>query len=248
MPTRSINDFVNTMKGGMAMSSEFEVSFIFPNDDLKSVVQGALSGVHTLASDDIITMFCNEAQLPNVSSLTGQTNGVYMGEGQVNYSYGKLFTDVSLGWYCDKNMMPLKFLQEWHNYQFYYGSEDKTPIRENRLFNTSLTRQDLVSRVKYPDDYQAKIIIKKTERVKDVDTTVMQYTLLDAFPHSIDATPLSYGSSQLVNVSANFYYSKFLVDYAARDFKFKTAAPGAPILPPANTQEATFTNQSIFAA
>jgi len=234
VPTRSINDFVNTMKGGMAMSSEFEVSFIFPNDDLKSVVQGALSGVHTLASDDIITMFCNEAQLPNVSSLTGQTNGVYMGEGQVNYSYGKLFTDVSLGWYCDKNMMPLKFLQEWHNYQFYYGSGNKTPIRENRLFNTSLTRQDLVSRVRYPDEYQ--------------DRTVMKYTLLDAFPHSIDATPLSYGSSQLVNVSANFYYSKFLVDYAARDFKFKTAAPGAPILPPANTQEATFTNQSIFAA
>ena len=83
------------MKGGMAMSTEFEVSFEFPdigNPSLKSVVKGALGGIHTLATDDIITMFCNEAQLPNVSSLTGQTNGIFMGEGQVNYSYGKLFT------------------------------------------------------------------------------------------------------------------------------------------------------------
>ena len=220
----------------MAMSTEFEVSFEFPdigNPSLKNVVKGALSGIHTLATDDIITMFCNEAQLPNVSSLTGQTNGIYMGEGQVNYSYGKLFTDVSLGWYCDKNMMPLKFLQEWHNHQFYFGEGNKTPIRENLLFNTSLTRQDLVSRVRYPEEYQAKIIIKKTERLEGEDRDVMVYTLLDAFPHSIDATPLSYGSSQLVNVSANFYYSKFHIDYAARDFKFNTAAPGAPVLPPA---------------
>ena len=231
------------MKGGMAMSTEFEVSFEFPDDPkksnptLKSVVKGALSGVHTLETDDIITMFCNEAQLPNVSSLTGQTNGIFMGEGQVNYSYGKLFTDVSLGWYCDKNMMPLKFLQEWHNHQFYFGADNKTPIRENLLFNTSLTRQDLVSRVRYPEAYQAKIIIKKTERFEGKDRDVMVYTLLDAFPHSIDATPLSYGSSQLVNVSANFYYSKFHIDYAARDFNFKTAAPGAPILPPVKPED-----------
>ena len=228
------------MKGGMAMSTEFEVSFEFPdigNPSLKSVVKGALGGIHTLATDDIITMFCNEAQLPNVSSLTGQTNGIFMGEGQVNYSYGKLFTDVSLGWYCDKNMMPLKFLQEWHNHQFYFGADNKTPIRENLLFNTSLTRQDLVSRVRYPEEYQAKIIIKKTERLEGKDRDVMVYTLLDAFPHSIDATPLSYGSSQLVNVSANFYYSKFHIDYAARDFNFKTAAPGAPILPPVKPED-----------
>jgi hypothetical protein len=214
----------------MALSTQYEVKFKFPGEsaDLLKVLQGAVadstSGAFT--GDGLMVLLCNEAQLPNVSSLTGQTNGVYLGENQVNYAYGRLYTDISLGWMCDVNMTPLKFLQEWHNYIYSSGLTNSTAnpnrIGGNLVFETgqsnietanAITR-NLPTRVKFPSQYQATIQITKLDMGKSDDRKSMCYTLIDAFPHSIDATPLSYGGSQIVNVSASFYYSKYSVNYA----------------------------------
>jgi hypothetical protein len=203
----SISQFVNSVKEGMALSTQYEVTFLFQDDTTKSAVQKVIddSSSTTFSGDGLITTLCNEAQLPGVSSLTGQTNGLYLGEGQVNYSYGKLFTDISLGWHCDKYMVPLKFLQAWHDSQF---TENMVRIGQGE----AVTRSSFKNRVRYPKSYQANIIIKKDEIDQTGEFKSIVYTLLDAFPYSIDATPLSFGTSQLLNVSASFYYSKYVVD------------------------------------
>ena len=65
-----------------------------------------------------LTLFCEEASLPGMMANTGQTTGVYMGEGQVNYAHTKSFTDITLGWTCDANLLPLKFLNTWIDFIF----------------------------------------------------------------------------------------------------------------------------------
>ena len=53
------------------------------------------------------------------------------------------------------------------------------------------------------------------------------YILEYAYPYSIDAVPLSYGSSQIARVNVNFYYSRHTVSYG-------DAQPGQiriPVLP-----------------
>lgn len=212
----------------MALTTQYEVKFKFPgaSGDLKNRLQGAVadSTAGAFTGDGLMVLLCNEAQLPNVSSLTGQTNGVYLGENQVNYAYGRLYTDISLGWMCDVNMTPLKFLQEWHNYIYSSGLGNSPNGRTtgNLVFETGQSNietgvtvtRNLPTRVKFPSQYQANIQITKLDMGSGNDRKSMCYTLLDAFPHSIDATPLSYGSSQVVNVSASFYYSKYYVTYA----------------------------------
>jgi hypothetical protein len=195
----------------MSLTTMYEVTFDFSGatassqgntllKSLQSAVADSTAGAFN--GDGLITILCSEAQLPNVSSLTGQTNGLFLGEGQVNYAYGRLFTDVSLGWQCDKDMTPLRFLQTWHNYIYTY----------DMLQATIRTRGEVVDKVKYPEQYQASIkITKLTQGKKTEDLKPISFTLINAFPHSIDATPLSYGSSQIVNVSASFYYSKYFV-------------------------------------
>ena len=209
---RPISEFITKLNGGVALSTNYEVTFEFNNRELNERLKAAVtdSGVGSLTGNGLITMLCSEAQLPSVSSLTGQQQGLFLGESQVSYSYGKLYTDTSLGWICDKDMKPLKFLQEWHDQQFTYAM-----VRENARFSTTLVRSEVKNRMKFPEEYQGKIKIKKLEPEGVGDRPSMVYTLIDAFPYSIDATPLSYGTSQLITVSANFYYSKYFIDYGA---------------------------------
>lgn len=200
----------------MSLTTMYEVTFDFSGAEayegntLERALQGAVADrtSGSFSGNGLITLLCSEAQLPNVSSLTGQTNGLFLGEGQVNYAYGRLFTDVSLGWQCDKNMTPLRFLQTWHDYIYTFGM-----VSTSREEIKGKTRSQVVDKVKYPKQYQAKITITKLTQGKGTkDLEPISYTLIDAFPHSIDATPLSYGSSQIVNVSASFYYSKYFVN------------------------------------
>ena len=88
----------------MSLTTGFDVQFDFktPNrpfadvyykDELKNVVE----------------MFCDEAQLPNVQSAVGQINGRYLGEGSVSYPHTRIFTDVGMGFLLDANVTALKF-------------------------------------------------------------------------------------------------------------------------------------------
>ena len=60
-------------------------------------------------------MLCDEAQLPNVQSAVAQRSGRYFGEGPVSYPHTRIFTDLSLGFLMDAQMMPLKFFNSWYN-------------------------------------------------------------------------------------------------------------------------------------
>jgi len=102
----------------------------------------------------------------------------------------------------------MRFLQTWHDYIYIdYGNDFVGPsgtVNPTRRNNTQ---------VRYPEQYQATIKVTKLDLGDEPSLVV---TMVDAFPYSIDATPLSYGTSQLVNVSANFYFSKYFVEYAPK--------------------------------
>jgi hypothetical protein len=176
----------------------------------------------------ILKYFCDEAQLPNVSAATGQTTGRFLGEGQVNYPHTRVFTDFQLGWICDADMTPLKFLNLWYGtiFQEYAAANDEL-IKPDLNSGLTLSSQKDKSaqgnklqversvRLSYPDEYLANCTITKTEKGQNAPNSraSMTYTLLDVYPYSIDSVPLSYGTSQATKVTANFYYSKHTITY-----------------------------------
>lgn len=262
--SKSLSKFLNIVaaQGGMSYSNNFDVEFQFiTGGDLKN--NGAETNNTELVnrmkslgiafggsvpSDDedlsfdagsVLKVMCEEAQLPNTQAATGSYTGRRLGEGQVNYAHTKMYSDFQLGWMCDANMTPLKFLNAWYSYIFnefdYDGNEiygktgtnvgGSTPSSGLRKVNQSLSQIKTATgnlsnpersiRLKYPDQYQCNIQVTKSEKGKNSPNgrPSMMYTLLDCFPYAIDAVPLSYGASQVTKVTANFYYSKYTIVY-----------------------------------
>ena len=164
--------------------------------------------------EDIVHMMCDEAQLPNVQTATGQLNGRYVGESGVQYAHSRMFTDVGLGFLCDAELIPLKFFNWWYQWMF----NEEFVEGENELYSgMSSTPQprNRINRVRYLDEYAATVKIIKTEPdgVASNNRAPITYILENAYPYAIDAVPLSYGSSQLTRVNVNFYYSRHTVVY-----------------------------------
>lgn len=181
-------------KGGMSLTSGFDVEF-----DFKSNL-GFVEKYYTNTEHQLVTMLCDEAQLPNVQAGVAQVTGRYLGEGPIYYPHTRIYTDFSLGFMLDRDLTPLKFMNEWMEEIFgdYFGS-DGQPNKTNR-----------VNRIKYPDTYTCTLKISKTEPNPGSYNghTGGTYLLENCYPYSIDAVPLAYGSSQVTRLTCNFYYTR----------------------------------------
>lgn len=197
-------------------------------------IGGSISGSDAKAekpsdSTFILKTFCDEAQLPNIQAATGQLNGRFLGQNGVYYPHSKMYSDFQLSWMCDANMTPLKFLNIWYGWIFQEydssGNEIKIPYQSNKSLKDiksgagssggNSTLAETTIRLAYPDSFYSNIIVTKTEKGKNASNSraSISYTLVDAYPYSIDAVPLSYGASQVTKVTANFYYTRHAVTY-----------------------------------
>ena len=207
-------------RGGMSVSNQYDVQFVF-TEKVKQAIAGYVSNlgtVGTAANDDyILKYFCDEAQLPNVGTMTGQLTGRYTGMGTVAYAHTPVYTEFQLGWMCDANMTPLKFLTAWHNSIIGQGQGANTSrgetlekMKSKTSFVPGNSLNNRAIKISYPDDYCCSILVTKVEQGQTEDTRrpSITYYMERAFPMSIDAVPLSYGNSQLTKVTATFQYSR----------------------------------------
>ena len=183
--------------GGMSLANSFLVQIIGENG--------------TPDEDNIFEFLCDEAQLPNIQAATGTIEGRYTGEGQVNYPHTRVFTEVQLGFQCDANMTPLKYLNNW------YGTIFGEPPEENGqtldgISNTPLAA-NRTNRLQYPKEYCRTVKITKTE-IGPEDAPLrpsVSYLLERAWPFAIDAVPLQFGSTLLTKVTCQLYYTRHTI-------------------------------------
>jgi len=176
---------------GLAKSNLFTVWF-------EGLVIPKFEGADTKSSDPSkgpggrVLFLCDEASLPGAQSNTGSTIR-YAGAAPRYYPTNPIYTDTQLSFICDAKMTQLKFLNAWR--ELIYIKDDNGLEVGNRL--------------RYPNEYQCTMKVEKNERSasSDVGKSSITYSLYNAWPYAVDSTPLSYGSSQLVKVTANFYYS-----------------------------------------
>ena len=195
----SINNFLATMNanGGMSLANSFIVQIIGDNG--------------TPDEDNIFEFLCDEAQLPNIQAATGTIEGRYTGEGQVNYPHTRVFTEVQLGFQCDANMTPLKYLNNW------YGTIFGEPPEENgqTLDGISNTPRlaNRTNKLQLPKSYCRTVKITKTEIGPDSAPLrpSISYLLERAWPFAIDAVPLQFGSTLLTKVTCQLYYTRHTI-------------------------------------
>ena len=192
----------------MSLTTGFDVAFQFGS---KSTFP---SSVYKDSHEDLIQMLCDEAQLPNVQTATGQMSGRYLGESAVQYAHSRMFTDVGLGFLCDADLMPIKFFNHW--YSWIFGDAQKVTIDDyESVVKESSLPVERINRLKYPDEYTCSLYIMKTEpdNYAANGRIPITYILENAYPYAIDAVPLSYGASQITRVNVNFHYTRHTVVY-----------------------------------
>ena len=221
-----ISEFMTRIggKGGMSLTTGFDVQFDFNGNAFTSSRPYEAFYKEGGTDREVVHMLCDEAQLPNVQSATQNVNGRVLGEGSVAYPHTRIYTDISLGFLCDAQLTPLKFFTGW--YDFIFGEFDGTNQVEGGkeiAYDADLENARAiqpgskyrVNRLKYHDDYVCDLRIFKTEPngVASNGRVPITYILENAYPYSIDAVPLAYGTSQVTRVNVNFYYTRHSVRY-----------------------------------
>ena len=150
---------------------------------------------------DSLGILCHEAVLPASAYATSEVKDNFMGITQ-EFAHTRLFTDIDLSFYVDRDYRVINFFEAWMNYISGGGDEPLTAIPGYyRRFN-------------YPVNYKNKsgIYIKKFERdYSTADKKSITYQLINAFPKSMASIPVAYGDADLLKVSVTFNYDYYIV-------------------------------------
>ena len=174
--------------------------------------------------NESLLFMCDEAQLPNVNSATGTQNGVLTGIGSVDYPHTRIFTEIQLSFMLDANLSLLKFFNNWYSRIF------QDPIKNP---GDKLSPPNRATRLSYRSGYATTVRITKTEPGPEdgAQRKPITYVLENAWPYSIDAVPLQFGSSQITRLTVNFKYeSQHIIQRDIRNIPNMTEGQIATVL------------------
>jgi hypothetical protein len=171
----SISTFQSTM-GNLARPNLFKVH-IYTN------------GIKTPSVDfkQGLAIKCHTASIPGLDIASTDKDFSYR-----SYGYQKIYTDVSLSFYCSEEMRELQFLQDWM----------KKIIRPAD------------NRVGYYSDYIGNIDIIKLDRQQEKTMTTHIY---EAYPVNISSMDLGYGSNdEVMSVTSNFRFRYYTQEFGGK--------------------------------
>ncbi len=157
---------------------------------------------------ELISLNCTEASLPGSTFATNEITDDYTGVTE-RHAYRRQYDDRSdFTFQVDNsvdnalnspNYRVLLFFELWMEY---IADEQKS---------LGLEDPNYFYRVNFPSSYQAPyIILNKFE--KDYRGNYLQYKFLQAFPIAINSIPVSYESTQLLQCTVSFAYTRYVIN------------------------------------
>ena len=144
-----------------------------------------------------VGILCNEATIPTSTLATAEVKDNFMGVPQ-QFAHTRFYTDFSYSFYIDEDYTLLRIFEGWMDYISSGANADVN--QDHRAF---------YRRFRYPDSYKCNTMyINKFE--KNYKRT-LRYRFVNVFPKSIDPISISYGASDILKVSVNFTYDRYIV-------------------------------------
>jgi hypothetical protein len=186
--------------GDLSQTNYYMLSFSTLNSTLMSYIQSRVGFAEDTRNflSRKTGLLCSEASLPTSSFATGEVRDNFMGIPQ-EFAHTRLYTDIDFTFYVDSNYVNLKIFESWMDY-ISGGSEAEI----------SELNEDYYRRMRYPDTYKVQtMFISKFER--DFNSQI-DYQFINAFPKLVTAIPVSYGAADLLKVSVQFTYDRYIVN------------------------------------
>jgi len=213
----------------LAISSQFKVSL----DLVRRSASGNNLGLFeyltncgifndTTSTSQKYDFLCSSASLPgsnfNISEELGSRQGM-----TERFATRRIYNEFDLTFYIDDDYNTLRMFEEWMNFinPVYNESNGRYDGSEASQLGAYQER-NTYSRFRYPDDYRRKVSITKFERDflqnpndrnnKFKNMPLLTYHFIDTFPVNINAVPLSYAGSTVLQVTVVFTYLRHTIE------------------------------------
>ena len=213
----------------LAISSQFKVSLdlvrrsqVGDNVGLYEYLTNCGLFVDTNSTSQKYDFLCSQASLPgsnfNISEELGSRQGM-----TERFASRRIYNEFDLTFYIDNDYNVLRMFEEWMNYinPVYNESNGRYDGSEASQLNAYQER-NAYSRFRYPDDYRRMISITKFERdflqnPNDKNNTfknmpLLTYRFIDTFPVDLNAVPMSYDGSSILQVTVVFSYLRHTIE------------------------------------
>ena len=151
-----------------------------------------------------IEFLCTEASLPGTTLATHDVTADYMGVTE-KMAYRRIYDEsIDMTFYVDKKYNVIEFFDGWIDFISGVG---RNGVREDYKSTA------IGYRMSYPREYKSNIYVTKFE--KDLRDNQLQYTFVDAFPTSINSTPVTYAESDVMRYNVSFSYVRYVRERVA---------------------------------
>ena len=192
---KRISDFTSII-GNVAQTSHYQVFFDGLSGDLLAHLSA--KGVNRRFIGENAGLLCSTAMLPgsnlNTATITGNFTGV-----TEKFVHTRMFDQMSLQFYVDKEYKMIKFIEHWMEYITNGSGENKSEVGYHY-------------RMKYPREPRSGYKCDKTKIVKfDRDyKNQIEYTFFGMFPLGLSSTAVQYGTSDALKMSVTFNYERYI--------------------------------------
>jgi hypothetical protein len=188
---------VKPLLGNLSRSNYYQVQF----GGLSSGLLTALSvrGVDPFFVSNDSGLLCYQAQLPGSSlARTESTNFTGVTE---SFAHRKVYTPLSLEFYCDDRYRSLKFLEHWMEYA----------VSGNGF--SGYSDDNYTYRMQYPNDPATgyKCDSTKIYKFEANVNRILEYSFIGLYPINLSSTQVRYGvDNELTRVSCQFGYTRYI--------------------------------------
>lgn len=190
---------IRPLLGNLSRANYYQVQFGGLSTGLSNFLASRDVSRNFVGSD--VGLMCKSASLPG-SSLGTVESGNFHGVTE-NFVYQKIFTEISLSFYCDDEYRGLKFLEHWMEYAVSGGN-----IRSGAYASPQYNY-----RLQYPNDPGTGYKSQATRIFKFENnySQVMEYNFIGLMPKSLNSVPLRYGpNSELTEITCSFVYDRYV--------------------------------------
>jgi hypothetical protein len=187
---------IKPLFGNLAQTSQYQVMFGGLSPNLMNYLD--LRGVDQRFIMESAGLLCSSASLPGSAFATASITGNYTGVTE-EFAHTRLFNQIDLTFYVDKEYKLLKFIEHWMEY-ISSGS------------NVGKSSPGYFYRMKYPNDEISGYKCDGTKILKfnrDYNEEI-EFNFFGLFPKALFSPTVSYDESQTLTASASFMYTRYV--------------------------------------
>ena len=191
----------------VSLNNQYQVNISGITAELKRYLRQYYDIPNNYSNGSSVGIMCSDATLPTSSFATAEVKDNYQGINQ-EFAHTRMYIASDFTFYVDENYNTLKFFEGWMDYisgdDNFMGIDRSDDQNYYRRFNYPMNRDNKIG-------YKSGVLsISKFEKSFD---SSLNYQFINAFPKGMTSIPVAYGGADLLKVTVQFAYDRYIVQY-----------------------------------